>query len=91
MKTILYVLLSSKTQFLSTGLVGLLLVGSGLWVKTEIDELDAISNEIMELSAFPVPLHSWDQRQPRDTPQPGAPAVDPRVNIAPGTKSPVGT
>jgi len=91
MKTMLYVLLSPKTQFLSTALVGLLLVGSGLWVKTEIDELNSIANEIMEPLASPTHLRSWEGRQTLDTQQPGAPAEDPRVKIAPGTKFPVGT
>jgi hypothetical protein len=91
MKTMLYVLLSTKTQFLSTALVGLLLVGSGLWVKAEIDELNAIGNELMDPAPLPTPLRSWDERQKLNTQQPGTPTVDPNIKTLPGAKVPVGT
>jgi hypothetical protein len=91
MKTMLYVPLGWRTQFLSTGLVGLLLFGSGFWMKTQIEELNSISDQITQILAFPAHSRSWDQHQILDPMQQGAPAVDPAIKLLPGAKLPVGT
>lgn len=91
MKTMLHVLLGTKTQYFPTVLVGLLLVGGGLWMKTEVDELNSIADEIMQPLAMPMHSRFWDESQFQNTQKPGAPVVDPGVRTPPGTKVQVGT